>query len=152
MGAPATKIEGVTLTQVTPPFRMTHPGYPRTVDDGIIHRKGNTTNTVRLTIPGGNPSGGDLILEGARYSEWITKVMWRSVPVPDPEAEAIIKGKLLWTFDGGTFEGTVYRRITGMPISPSSVVYTRMVLHGTGDFRGQTIKLVDGEGYIIIPK
>ena len=102
-----------------------------------------------LTIPGLGPSGSDLILEGTRHGEWISMSMWRNAP--DPEAVAIIKGKLVWTFPGGTFEGRVYRTITGLPI-PIGVIYTRIVLHGTGDFRGQTLKLIDGTGYIIIPK
>ena len=133
MAAPATKIGGVTLTNVTPPVRTIYPGYPRIYDNGIRHVKGNTTNNVNLTIPGLGPSGSDLILEIARYSEWISKS--KSIG-PDPEAKAIITAKLVWTLTGGTFEGRVYRTITGLPISGSSLVYTRVVLHGTGDFRG----------------
>jgi len=150
LGAPATKIEGVTTTSGTP-VRMIHPGYPRNVDHGIRHTKGNTTQTITLTIPGLGPSGSDLILEGSHYSDWISMSMWRNDPDPDPEAIAIIKAEVVWTFTGGTFEGRVYRTITGMPI-PVGVTYTRIVLHGTGDFRGQTVKLIDGEGYILIPK
>jgi hypothetical protein len=61
---------------------------------------------------------------------------------------------LTFTGEGttGTFEGRVYRTITGLPISASSITYTRMILHGTGDFLGQTVKLIDGTGYIITPK
>ena len=149
LAAPATKIEGVTLTDVTIPARMTHPGYPR-VGGGIMHSKGNTSNTAMLTIPGFFANGDDLVLTGAWFSEWNSKACVRDLP--DPEAKATPKGRVWLTVTGGTFEGYIYRTITGLPISGSSTTYTRMVLHGTGDFLGWTVKLVDGEGSIIIPK
>jgi hypothetical protein len=157
MAAPAKKIEGVTMTRITPAVRKVHPGYPRYVGNGIGHSKGNSTFTVRLTIPGLGPMGSDLILEGARHGEWISNSMWKNAPDPDPEARAVITASVVITFTGtgttGTFVGRVYRTITGFPFpSEITVMYTRIVLHGTGDFRGQTVKLIDGEGYAIIPK
>jgi len=153
MGAPATKIEGVTTIPLTPAVRMFHSGYPRSYDNGIIHSKGNNTHTVRLTIPGLGLGGSDLILDGSHYSDWSTNY---KLTDPDPEAVAVITASVVWTFTGegttGTFEGRVYRTITGLPISASSITHTRMILHGTGDFLGQTVKLVDGTGYLIIPK
>ena len=149
LAAPATKIEGVTLTEVTTPVRMTHPGYPR-IGGGIMHSKGNTTNTAMLTIPGFFPDGSDLILTGTWFSEWNSKACIRDLP--DPEAKAMPKGRVWLTVTGGTFEGNIYRTITGLPISGSSTTYTRIVLHGTGDYLGWTVKLIDGEGSILIPK
>jgi hypothetical protein len=148
MAAPAKKIEGVTSTPGIP-VRMIFPGYPRNYDNGISHNRGNTSQTITLTIPGLGPSGSDLVLVGSHYSEWRSKSKFIG---PDPEAIAIITAMVVWTFPGGTFEGRVYRTITGLPISGSSITYTRTILHGTGDFLGQTVKLIDGTGYIIIPK
>ena len=149
MGAPATKIEGVILTDVGIPVRYTHPGYPLVVDHTIAHSKGNTTNTITLTIPKPEQTT-PLVLEGSWYSEWIS----RSKISPEPtETELLIQGKVVMTFTGlGTFEGKIYRTILGTPPDMIQSMYTRMVLHGTGDFRGQTLKFVDGNGYLIMPK
>ena len=144
LAAPATKIEGVTATADGTPI----PSSMRTVSHGSIrHIKGTTTGTVYLTIPGLGT------LEGTWNSEWVT----RSKISQDP-TEALIASKLVWTFTGegttGTFEGVDQRKIIG-----GSYFEDNLVLHGTGDFQGQTLKLsytgtppVIQEGYLIIPK
>jgi hypothetical protein len=144
MAAPATKVEGVTATADGIPT----PSSIRTVSHGSIrHIKGTTTGTVYLTIPGLGT------LEGTWNSEWVT----RSKISQDP-TEALIASKLVWAFTGegttGTFEGVDQRKIIG-----GSYFEDRLVLHGTGDFKGQTLKLsykgtppVIDEGVLIIPK
>jgi hypothetical protein len=144
LAAPATKIEGVTATADGTPI----PSSIRTVShDSIRHIKGTTTGTVYLTIPGLGT------LEGTWNSEWVT----RSKISQDP-TEALIASRVVWAFTGegttGTFEGLVQRKITG-----GSYFEDNVVLHGTGDFKEQTLKLsyegappVIQEGYLIIPK
>jgi hypothetical protein len=144
MAKPATKIEGVTATANGTPT----PSSMRTVSHGSIrHIKGTTAGTVYLTIQGLGT------LEGTWNSEWVT----RSKISQDP-TEALIASKLVWTFTGegttGTFEGVDQRKIIG-----GSYFEDYLVLHGTGDFQGQTLKLsyegappVIDEGVLIIPK
>lgn len=144
LAAPATKIEEVTATADGIPT----PSSIRTVShDSIRHIKGTTTGTVYLTIPGLGT------LEGTWNSEWVT----RSKISQDP-TEALIASRVVWTFTGegttGTFEGVIQRKITGGVYFEDNVI-----LHGTGDFKGQTLKLsyegnppVIQEGYLIIPK
>lgn len=147
MSAPATKIEGVTLTAVV----TNTPGSLLISDHTILHTRGTSIGTVTLTI-----SGQDL--PGTWYSEWISRNKWSNYPDPDPdpEAEVLIQSKVVLTFLGkGTFEGTTYRKIIGWsttPPPPISYIYTRGVLHGTGNFRGQTLKIEDNTAYLIIPK
>ena len=148
--APATKIEDVDITTST----SQSADDPLIVDHTILHTRGTTFGTCTLTIPGVGT------LEGDWYSEWISKNKWSNYPNPDPEAELIITSKVVLTFTGGTFEGITQRKITGYPIGPSSYFETHMVLHGTGDFRGQTLKSSTegpapaqvGETILIIPK
>ena len=146
MAAPATKIEEVTFTAST--TTVPNPGYPRLVaHDTILISKGTSTGAFTLSIPGQDPLVGDW------YSEWISRNKWSGYPVANPEAEALIESKVVLTItDKGTFEGTSHRVIIGFPISGASSFEDRMVLHGTGDFKGQTLKLTNSEGYIIIPK
>ena len=151
MAAPATKIEGVKLEAfVTQKF---NPGYPRYVaHDTIFHNRGTSTGTVTLTILG-HP-----LPEGVWYSVWMSTAKLKQDP-----GELVISGKVTLTFTGkgtaGTFEGVNHRKITGYPISVDSIFEDHMVLQGTGDFKGQTLKLsyegnppVIDEGYLIIPK
>ena len=154
MAAPATKIEGVTVTAVV--TQAANPGYPRFVShDTIGHSKGTSVGTVTVNIPGKTP------LNGIWNGEFVSMSNWKEDPVV-----VNIRGKLVWTFTGegttGTFVGLVQRKITGFPPSPPTVIpyfEDNVVLHGTGDFQGQTLKLsyagtppVIQEGYLIIPK
>ena len=155
MGAPATKIEGVTLVAMV----SQTPLYQRPVDHTIIHAKGTSTGTVTLNIPGQDPR------PGTWNGEWVTRNKGSNYPDPDPEAELIITGKVTLTFTGGTFKGVIQRTITGWTLGPppgpiaSTTFEDHMVFHGTGDFQGWTLKLsYEGplppvaEGYVIIPK
>jgi hypothetical protein len=155
MAKPATKIEGVTVTAVV--TQTSDPGYPRFVSDGAIgHGKGPSVGTVTVNIPGKTP------LNGIWNGEWVSNSNWKEDPVV-----VNIRGKVVWTFTGtgttGTFVGLVQRKIIGFPPDPPTVIpyfEDNVVLHGTGDFQGQTLKLtfegyppVIQEGYlIIIPK
>jgi hypothetical protein len=154
MAAPATKIEGVTVTAVV--TQAADPGYPRFVSAGTIgHSKGTSVGTVTVNIPGKTP------LNGTWNGEWVSMSNWKEDPVV-----VNIRGKVVWTFTGegttGTFVGLVQRKITGFPPDPPTVIpyfEDHVVLRGTGDFLGQTLKLtfegyppVIQEGYIIIPK
>jgi hypothetical protein len=69
-------------------------------------------------------------------------------PPPDPNAVGIYQANIVWTFEGedttGTFEGVRHSKIIGYPQIPGVLtpyVETSCVLHGTGDFLGQTLKL-----------
>ena len=154
MAAPATKIEGVTVTAVV--TQAANPGYPRFVShDTIGHTKGTSVGTVTVNIPGKTP------LNGIWNGEFVTMSNWKDDPVV-----VNIRGKVVWTFTGegttGTFVGLVQRNIIGFPPAPPTVIpyfEDNVVLRGTGDFQGQTLKLtfegyppVVQEGYIIIPK
>ena len=139
MGAPATKIEGTLTTDTTPPEY--DPDFPREVShDTISHGRGTTAGTATLTI-GQDIHGGDW------DSEWISVVNLKKDP-----AEMVISSKVKLAFTGGTFEGVSIRKIIGYPPGPSSIIETHMVLRGTGDFRGQTLKHSDGTYYLIMPK
>ena len=82
--------------------------------------------------------------------------------MPDPAAEGNLNEQLVWTFEGvgttGTFEGTRHTKFIGFPIPAMSYIEISYNLRGTGDFKGQTLKLsYQGptppifEGYLIIP-
>jgi hypothetical protein len=144
MGAPAT-IREVTMTAATTPI----PDYTWWVShDTIRHARGTGTGTVTLNIQGQGP------LPGTWYSEWANNGNFKKDPV-----ELVIRAKVVLTFTGGTFEGVLQRKIIGYPPSGSSIFIDHMVLQGTGDFKGQTLKLsyegtppVISEGYLIISK
>ena len=145
MAKPAT-IEEVTVAAVV--TQTPDDGFPRLVSHGTIgHTKGTSFGTVTLTIDG-VPMG------GVWAGEFITAGNFKKDP-----AEIVIRGKLIWTFTGGTFEGIIQRTIIGYPPGPSSIFIDHAVLKGTGDFKGQTLKLsfegtppIIQEGYLIIPK
>jgi len=151
MAAPATKVEGVTLT-----LDLTTTSVYTLVDHGILQvRDGVATGTVTLNIPEQAP------LIGTVYAEFIgTMKFTHPVPPPDLEAESIMVGHPVFTFTGegttGTFEGVRHSKMIGFPFS--SYINTRFDLHGTGDFLGQTLKLsYEGappaviEGCLLIP-
>lgn len=148
MSAPATKIEEVTVTAVV--TQTPNEGFPRLVShDTIGHTKGTSTGTVTINIPGQQDP-----LVGVWNGEFVTRGKFSLDP-----AEVLIRGKLVWTFPGGTFEGIVQRMIIGYPPGPSSIFIDHAVLHGTGDFRGQTLKIsfegtppIIQEGTLLIPK
>jgi hypothetical protein len=142
MGAPATMIEGVTIT-VVGGLPVTYPGYPRFVSDGTIsHARGESSSgsTVTLFIPGVGTYEGDWDVE------WIANGNWK-------KGEWVISSKNTMTFAEGTFVGVNQRRITGeSPMSPTAIIEDQGVWKGTGMFKGWTLKLTNNEGYIIIPK
>ena len=148
MAEPAT-IEEVTMTAVV--TQVIDPDFPRMVSHNTIsHGRGTSSGTVTLNIPGQIPP----VLSGDWAGEWISRGNFKKAP-----GELVIMGKVVWTFADGTFEGTLHRKIIGFPPSGSSIFIDHMVLQGTGDFKGQTLKLskegtpaVIAEGYLIIPK
>jgi hypothetical protein len=160
MAAPATKIEGVTATAVvtqTPDHGFPHMASHNT----IMHGKGTSVGTVTLTIPNPQDPQNPTVLTGDWAGEWVSMSNWKEDPVV-----VNIRGKVVWTFTGtgttGTFVGIIQRKITGFPPDPPTVIpyfEDNVVLRGTGDFQGQTLKLtfegyppVIQEGCLIIPK
>jgi hypothetical protein len=152
MGAPATKIEGVTAT-----IDMDATWETRLVDHGILHLRGTFPGEVTLNIPGKDP------LTGTAYVDAIGKIKFDKPDPPFPEAEGLFRGKMVWTFTGenttGTFEGVRHNKWIGYPRPFTSFWDNHMVLRGTGDFAGQTLKLsymgpspLALEGTLIIPK
>lgn len=150
--APATKIDGVTLTVTA--YGEWIFGKAWLVDHGVFQMKGNSIDfELILHIPG----QGDLVGTGSTFAwGWIK---FTQEP-PDPDAVSNQQVKTTYTFTGegttGTFEGIGHRTDIGFPM----VTYQeqRMVFRGTGDFRGQTLVLstVGGpstvpEGYLLIP-
>jgi hypothetical protein len=153
MAAPATKIEGVTAT-----ITITMTSVYTVHDHGILQvREGVATGTVTINIPGQAP------LVGTVYAEFIgTMKLEHPMPGPWPEAENIMVGHPVFTFTGegttGTFEGIRHNKIIGFPDPVVSYINTRLDMHGTGDFLGQTLKLsYEGappaviSGYLLIP-
>ena len=107
------------------------------VDHGIYQfREWEGAGMVTLYIPGQAP------LVGASSSEINGKTTFTQEP-PDPDAEGLIHLKMKWTFTGegttGTFEGQMQRKGIGVPVI--SYMEAHMVLQGTGDFEGQTLRL-----------
>ena len=164
MAAPAIKIEGVTMG-VSPGAPEPYDGYPRWSGEpfeSISKSKGDTPEgmTVIITIPDPedpeNPAAAE-VLSGDWYTEWVANANWKKDPV-----ETVIMSKVTLTFDDGTFEGMSQRTIKGSPFDFSSYFEDSMVLHGTEDFQGQTLKLsyagrpiedpMIADGYIIMPK
>ena len=112
-------------------------GESRMVDHGIRQFRGmEGTGVVTLYIPGQAP------LVGTSSSVINGKITFTQEP-PDPDAEGLIHLKMVWTFTGegttGTFEGQMQRKGIGVPII--SYIEAHMVLQGTGDFKGQTLRL-----------
>jgi hypothetical protein len=152
LAAPATKIEEVTAT-----LTITMTSVYTAHDHGILQvREGVATGTVTINIPGQDP------LIGTVYAEFIgTMKLDHDPPGPWPNAETIMVGHPVFTFTGegttGTFEGVRHNKVIGFPVA--SYIDTRLDLHGTGDFLGQTLKLsYEGvgpapllEGYLLIP-
>jgi hypothetical protein len=156
MAAPATRIEGVTLT--TAIALIPDPATIIFADHNIVHNDGIGTGTATLNIPL-HPS-----LHFNYYGVWNGTAKWTGFPAPDPEGTNVVRSTtiLTCTDEGitGTFEGTLHTKTIGLPppVATSYVEYN-MVFHGTGDFQGQTLKLsyagplpVDFEGCLIIPK
>jgi hypothetical protein len=146
MAAPATKIEGVTITVVTGP-PVPYDGYPRLVSEGTIaHSRGESfpDSTVTLFIPGVGIYSGTY--SGDWDTVWIANANFK-------KGQFIIPSKNTMTFTEGTFEGVNQRRITGeSPMSPTAIIEDYCVWKGTGMFKGWTLKTTNNEGYIIIPK
>lgn len=153
LGAPATKIEGVTATiDMYPTWDVTW-----MVDHGILHLRGSFPGEVTLNVPGQDP------LVGTAYADAIGKIKFDKPEPPFPETEGLFRGKMVWTFTGegttGTFEGVRHNKWIGYPRPVTSYWDNHIVLRGTGDFAGHTLKLsykgpppLALEGTLIIPK
>ncbi|MFC1487913.1 hypothetical protein ACFLRN_09550 [Thermoproteota archaeon] len=153
MAAPATKIEGVTLTFDHIPTL----GPQNFVDHTIIQTRGGTSfGEATLTIPG------IPLPKGTWDTTWTSTAKWPSFPIPDPEGGNMIREKVKMIFTGvgtnGTFEGRAQWKWVGTMGALLSIE-VHMVLRGTGDFKGQTLKLSSEpalpaviEGCLIIPK
>jgi hypothetical protein len=154
MAAPATKIEGVTLIPAT----VIHPDDTSIfADHNIVHNDGTTDGTATLDIPGQNP------LHFTYYGVWNGTSKWTNFPNPDPEASNVVRSMVVLTCTDegitGTFEGMYHTKNIGLPPPTSSYTETQYVLHGTGDFQGQTLKVSYAgappallEGTLILPK
>ena len=153
MAAPATKIEGVTAT-----ITVTMTSVYTVHDHGILQvREGVADGEVTINIPGQAP------LIGTVHAEFIgTMKLEHPMPGPWPEAVNIMVGHPVFTFTGegttGTFEGVRHNKVIGFPDPFVSYINTRLDMHGTGDFLGQTLKLsYEGapplalEGWLLIP-
>jgi hypothetical protein len=159
MAAPATKIEGVTLTTAVALIPDDTAIY---ADHNIVHNDGTAAGTATLDIPEKDSLHFDY------YGVWNGTSKWTNPPNPDPEATNVIRSTVVMncTDEGitGTFEGMVHSKTIGLPPPPfpnaaTSHIEYNMVFHGTGDFQGQTLKLsyagpppVDLEGCLITPK
>ena len=153
MAAPATRIKGVTATMT-----VTMTSVYTAHDHGILQvREGVATGTVTINIPG-QPQ-----LVGTLYAEFLgTMKLEHPMPGPWLEAETLMVGHPVFTFTGegttGTFEGIRHNKVIGFPDPVVSYINTRLDLHGTGDFLGQTLKLsyegappIALEGWLLIP-
>jgi hypothetical protein len=156
MAAPATKIEGVTLILLHTPLG----GPQHIVDHTIIHTIGTSYGPANLIIP---TDQDPLVLEGIWDTEWFS-----TQKLSDTVMERnLIRENVTLTFTDestgypdttGTFEGRAQWKWFFTDGTLSSIT-AHMVLRGTGDFKGQTLKLsfegtppVIDEGYLIIPK
>ena len=160
MAVPATKIEGVTLT--TAVALIPDPATAIYADHNIVHNDGTAAGIATLTI------SEEESLHFDYSGVWNGTSKWTNPPNPDPDATNIIRSTVVLTCTDedieGTFEGMVHSKTIGLPPPPfpnaaTSYVEYNMVLHGTGDFQGQTLKLsyageppVDLEGCLIMPK
>ncbi|TRO52722.1 hypothetical protein E2P63_03140 [Candidatus Bathyarchaeota archaeon] len=160
MAKPATKIEGVTA--IVSAALIPDPASLRQVGHNIVFNKGTGGGTITLNIPGKGS------LSGTVSSTWSGKSKWTDFPNFNPEATNIVRGQMVLTFTDagtgipdttGTFEGMNHVKSIGLPPIPPLYVEYHMVLQGTGDFEGQTLKLsyagappVVFEGTLIIPK
>jgi hypothetical protein len=164
MAAPATKIEGVTLS-----IDRTTSNDWRVVDEDIWQLfDGTGVGTVTLSIP---EKG---VLTGEYEAEWHGKIksgpmsvlLVGEPPTPLlvwPEAECLYNRRIVLSFTGkgttGTFEGTGHTKAIGFGPPVCSYMQVIMVFHGTGDFQGQTLKVsFEGappmvlEGSLLMPK
>ena len=154
MAAPATKISVTATVSAT-----TTEGVGREVDHGVLQfRESAITGVVTLNIPGQTHLVGTY---DGELNGWIK--LDHPAPPPWLEAEGLMSGKAEFSFPGGTFVGIRHFKTIGFPPPFMSYMDTRMVLHGTGVFKGQTLTLsfegdppipapFDLEGYLIIPK
>jgi hypothetical protein len=153
MGAPATKIAVTATVSAT-----TTEGIGRIVDHGILQfRESIITGVVILNIPGAPIVG----TYDGELNGWIK--LDHPAPGPWLEAEGLMSGKAEFSFPGGTFVGIRHFKTIGFPPPFMSYMDTRIVLHGTGVFKGQILILsfegdppipapFDLEGYLIKPK
>jgi hypothetical protein len=154
MAAPATKIEGVTLIPATALFPDDTSIF---ADHNIVHNDGTAVGTATLNIPDQDSLHFDY------YGVWNGTSKWTDMPNPDLEGSNVVRSMVVLTCTDegitGTFEGVLHTKTIGLPPPTASYVETQMILLGTGDFQGQTLKLsyegappTDMEGTLIIPK
>ena len=157
MAKPATKIEATLIVNVA---IISDPDFTHDVDHNIHHNIGIATGTATLTTISGDSFNFDY------YGTWSGTSKWTDLPNPDPEGTNIIVGKVILTCTNeditGTFEGVSHTKSIGLPPVPpfGSYVETHTVLQGTGDFKGQTLRVSYAgpppapglEGYLTIPK
>jgi hypothetical protein len=156
MAVPATKIEGVTLMLYHTPSG----GPQHIVDHTIIHTIGTSYGPAILTIP---TDQDPLELQGIWDTDWFST---------QKLSDGIMEGNLIRENVTLTFtdESTGYPDTTGTFYGRAqwkwfftdgtlSSITAHMVLRGTGDFKGQTLKLSYEpalppviEGCLIIPK
>ena len=104
-------------------------------------RNGAGEGVVTLNLPGGP-------IEGTTEAKVWGKIQFFD-PMPDPNAVGIWQAQMVWSFTDqggktGTFEGIRKFKVIGYPRIPTILIpYTETfcILRGTGDFRGQTLKL-----------
>ena len=124
-----------------------------------MHNEGIATGTATLTMPDQSELNFDY------YGVWNGTSHWTGFPNPDPEGSNVIRSMVVLTCTDecitGTFEGVLHTKTIGLPprIPIMSYTETHMVLHGTGDFQGQTLQISYAgapptllEGTLIIPK
>jgi hypothetical protein len=151
MAAPATKKDVTVAMDVEQSMTSI-----RVVGKGVAQISGTSAGWFNLTIEG------EAIPQNFTWAgEWALTM--KGFPPPNPDGGTVIMGKVLLTYEGadktGTFEGTVHKKVTGIPPPLATNICSHMVFQGTEDFQGQTLKLsFDGVppevpvGYIIIPK
>jgi len=134
---PAKKFE-VTLTVES--ILIPDPASAHFADHNIVHNKGMSIGNVTLIIPGEDDYTGP---DNNMYATWSGTSWWTDMPTYDPEARNVIRTKLVFTFTGGTFEGVGHIKSIGLPPFPQFESYAeyRYILQGTGEFKGQTLKL-----------
>jgi hypothetical protein len=125
--------------------------------DNILHSKGAIGGgEVTLYIPNQDPLLG--ITTGVM--NLVIKDFQFPPVIPDEDATGVVINKMIWDFTSeditGTFEGNFHAKFIGVP---QLYVELHCVLQGTGDFKGQTLRLsyegappYEWVGFLILPK
>jgi hypothetical protein len=154
LAAPAQKINFVVKTIPLNPQPTQGDDYVRfTSEGGIMHCRNQIGASIAKLWLSSDASGLPTY-QGTGMSE----VMWTL----NQELTGPAVYKLTWTFSEGTFEGNLICTMTAVsPTAPAILSEIHGVLHGTGIFEGQTMRIEDGArplgqpltvtGTIIIP-